>query len=121
MTDDARCRVQYVLLDDLLDIQCRAEGVDEVWNNVSLADLDRLNQAGLLTTGVGGDHIYLNECVVEGKRLPGFPTRCNYDYADYLFQAEARKRGFPEHGGIAYYGWWFRFDLTVTGSARPDR
>ncbi len=105
MSEDARCRVQRVLLDDLLDIKCRTEEVDEVWDNVPLADLNRLNWARLLTTGVGDDYIYLNECMAEGKTLLDFPTLYEYDYADYLFQEEARKRDFPDYGGIAYYAY----------------
>ena len=103
MGEDAGRKVQGVLLDDLLDIKCRADEVDEVWNDVPLADLNQLNWARLLTTGVGEDYIYLNECMAEGKTLLDFPTLYDYDYADYLFQEEARKRDFPDYKGIEYY------------------
>ena len=105
MSEDARCRVQRVLLDDLLDIKCRTDEVDEAWKNVSLTDLNPLNWARLLTTGIGEDYIHLNECMAEGKTLLDFPTLYDYDYADYLFQEEARKRDFPDYGGIAYYAY----------------
>ncbi len=105
ISEDARRRVQRVLLDDLLDIKCRPDEVDEVWDNVPLTSLKLLNWASLLTTGVGNDYIYLNECMAEGKTLLDFPTLYDYDYADYLFQEEARKRDFPDYGGIAYYAY----------------
>jgi len=97
MGEDARRRIQCVLLDNLHDIKCRTDEVDEVWNNLPLNDLSQLNWAGLLTTGIGEDYIYLNECMAEGKTLLDFPTLYDYDYADYLFQEEARKRDFTDY------------------------
>ena len=69
MDEDARCRIQCVLLDDLVDIKCRIDEVDEVWNCMDLTNLNQLNWASLLTTGIGEDYIYLNECMAEGKTL----------------------------------------------------
>ncbi len=103
MGEDAGRKVQCVLLDDLLDIKCRTDQVDEVWNDVTLTDLNQLNWARLLTTGIGEDYIYLNECMAEGKTLLDFPTLYDYDYADYLFQEAARKRDFPGYKGTEYY------------------
>ena len=105
MGEDAIRRIQRVLLDDLLDIKCRMDEVDEVWSGVPLTDLNQLNWARLLTTGIGEDYIYLNECMAEGKTLLDFSTLYDYDYADYLFQEEACKRDFPDYGGIAYYAY----------------
>ena len=105
MGEDASRRIQCVLLDDLLDIKRRYDEVDEAWKNVPLTDLNQLNWARLLATGIGEDHIYLNECMVGGKTLLDFPTLYDYDYSDYLFQEEARKRDFPDYGGIAYYAY----------------
>ncbi|VAX14120.1 hypothetical protein MNBD_GAMMA24-2525 [hydrothermal vent metagenome] len=105
MSEDARRRVQRVLLDELLDIKCRTDEVDEAWESVPLTDLNPLNWARLLTTGVGDDYIYLNECMAEGKTLLDFSTLYDYDYADYLFQEEARKRDFPDYGSMAYYAY----------------
>lgn len=105
MGEDARRRIQCVLLDDLLDIKCRTDEVDEVWKNVLLTDLSQLNWARLLTTGIGEDYIYLNECMAEGKTLLDFPTLYDFDYADYLYQEEARKQDFPGYKGIEYYAY----------------
>ena len=41
--------------------------------------------------------------MAEEKTLLDFPTLYDYDYADYLFQEEARKRDFPDYRGIEYY------------------
>jgi hypothetical protein len=85
LDDDARRRIQCVLLDDLLDIKCGTDEIDEVWNDMPLIDLSQLNWASLLMTGIGEDYIYLNECMAEGKSLLDFPTLYDYDYAGYLF------------------------------------
>ena len=61
MGEDARRRIQRVLLDDLLDIKCRSDEIDDVWNDMPLTNLNQLNWARLLTAGIGEDYIYLNE------------------------------------------------------------
>lgn len=105
MGEDARRRIQRVLLDDLLDIKCRSDEIDDVWNDMPLTNLNLLNWARLLTTGIGEDYIYLNESMAEGKTLLDFPTLYDFDYADYLYQEEARKRDFPDYKGIEYYAY----------------
>jgi hypothetical protein len=103
MSDEARRKVQCVLLDSLLDIQCTTAKVDEVWKDVPRSHINLLNWAMLLTTGIGVDYIYLNECMAEGKSLLDFPTLYDYDYADYLFQEKARKKDIPDYKGVDYY------------------
>ena len=93
MGEDASRKIQCVLLDDLLDIKCRSDEVDEAWKNVSLTDLNQLNWARLLTAGIGEDYIYLNESMAEGKTLLDFPTLYDYDYADYVFQRRSTQAG----------------------------
>ena len=105
MHEEAQRKIQCVLLSDLLDIKCLPEEVDEVWNDVSLSKLNQLNWAKLLTTGIGEDYIYLNESMAEGKSLLDFATLYDYDYADYLFQEDARKRDFTDYKGIGYYAY----------------
>lgn len=112
MDDDARRRIECVLLDDLLDIKCRTDEVDEVWNDTPLTDRTKLNWARLLTTGIGEDYIYLNECMSEGETLLDFPTLYDFDYANYLFQEDSRKREDPGYKGVEYYAYqhpsWIR-------------
>lgn len=112
MSEEARRKVRCVLLDSLLDIHCAPEYVDEAWNDAPRSRVNLLNWAMLLTTGIGVDYIYLNECLDEGKSLLDFPRLYDYDYADYLYQEIARKRDFPDYGGVDYYAcqhpWWVR-------------
>lgn len=105
ISEEARRKMQCVLLDSLLDIKCSTEQVDEVWNDIHHSKLGQLNWARLLTTGIGDDYIYLNECIAEGKSLLDFPALYDYDYADYLFQEEARKRDFSDYKGADYYAY----------------
>jgi hypothetical protein len=105
MGEGAGRKIQCVLLDDLLDIKCRTNEIDEVWTNLELSNLNQLNWARLLATGIGEDYVYLNECIAAGKTLLDFPTLYHFDYADYLFQEEARKRDFADYKGIEYYAY----------------
>ncbi len=112
MSVDAIRRIERVLLEDLLGVKCQVDEVDEVWNDVPLDERNQIDWARLLTTGIGEDYIYLNERMAEGKTLLDFPTLYDYDYADYLFQEEARKRDFLHYSGMAYYAYqhpsWIR-------------
>jgi hypothetical protein len=105
MGEEAQLKIQRVLLDSLLGIKCSTEDVADIWNDTPLADLNQLNWASLLTTGVGQDYIYLNEGMAEGRSLLDFATLYDYDYADYLFQEQARKRDFQNYTGIDYYAY----------------
>ena len=105
MSEDARHKIQCVLLDSLLNIKCSTEKVTDIWNDIPLAKLNRLNWASLLTTGIGEDYIYLNEGLAEGLSILDFSTLYDYDYADYLFQEQANKRDFSDYKGADYYAW----------------
>ena len=105
MNDEVQRKIQCVLLGSLLDIKCSTEEVDELWHDIPFSNLNQLNWARLLTTGIGEDYIYLNECMEEGKSLLDFPTLYDYDYADYLFQEETRKRDFSDYKGGDYYAY----------------
>ncbi|MEE8058168.1 MAG: hypothetical protein V3T17_10085 [Pseudomonadales bacterium] len=105
MSEETRKKIQCVLLDSLLDIKCSTDEVADIWDDIPLTDLNRLNWGSLLATGVGEDYMYLNECMAEGKTLLDFPTLHDYDYADYLFQEQARKRDFPDYKGADYYAY----------------
>ena len=103
MPEQTRRKIQCVLLNALFDIKCSTEEVDEVWNDIPHSKLNQLNWARLLTTGIGEDYIYLNECMAKGKTLLDFPTLYDYDYADHLFQEEAHQRDFSDYNGADYY------------------
>lgn len=117
MDKASRNKVQRVLLSSLLGIQCSVEKFDEAWNDVPLPQLNMLNWASLLTSGIGEDYLYLNESMAEGKNLLDFTTLYDYDYDDHLFQEAARHREFPKHESADYYAYrhpsWVR--LLING------
>ena len=113
MDDDARYHIRRSLLASLRGIECHSEQeVNDVWEAVAISDLYSLNWAMLLTSGIGEDHIYLNEPMEDGTSIQDVSTLYEYDYADYLYQEYARFRDFSEYAGSCYYGishgWWIR-------------
>ncbi len=105
MAEEACNRVRRVLLDNLLGIKCSNEKVDEVWDDLPFAKVNMLNWASLLTSGIGDDFLYLNELMAENKSLLDFTTLYDYDYADHLFQEEARHQDIPNYEGADYYAY----------------
>jgi len=103
MDDVAQSRVEAILLKDLQGIQCKAENASEIWRDLSLSKLNTLNWAKLLTTGIGDDHIFLNESMAENKSLLTFNSLYEYDYDDYLFQEQANKKEFKDYEARDYY------------------
>ncbi|NOR79502.1 MAG: hypothetical protein GQ529_01510, partial [Methyloprofundus sp.] len=105
MDEKTRNRVERVLLDSLLNIQCRIDEVDQVWSDVPQSKLIILNWANLLTKGIGEDFIFLNEMLADDKSLLDFPTLYDYNYDDYLFQEQANKKEFPDYEVMDYYAY----------------
>jgi len=101
----SRVKVQRVLLNSLLSIQCSDEKVDEAWGDVPMPELNMLNWASLLTSGIGEDYLYLNESMAEGKSLLDYTTLYDYDYDDHLFQEKARYSEFSNYEGADYYAY----------------
>ncbi len=103
MSDAAQSKVEAVLLKNLQDIQCTAENASEIWRDLPLSKLNNLNWAKLLTTGIGDDHIFLNESMAENKSLLDFNSLYEYDYDDYLFQEQANKKESRDYKARDYY------------------
>jgi len=103
MDDAAQSTLEAVLLNNLQGIQCTAENASEIWSDLPISKLDNLNWAKLLTTGIGDDHIFLNECMAENKSLLDFNSLYDYDYDDYLFQEQANKKEFKDYESKDYY------------------
>jgi len=112
MNEKAIEKIQHVLLDSILGIKCTLKEVDDVWDSLSLEDLNIINWAMLLTSGIGDDFIFLNESMAENTSLLDFPTVYDYNYDDYLFQEKANKKEFPDYKAMDYYAlrhpFWFR-------------
>ncbi|WP_409522713.1 hypothetical protein [Nitrincola sp. MINF-07-Sa-05] len=103
MDQTAENRIDAVLLNDLLGIQCTAENAEDIWDDLPLSELNKLNWAKLLTTGIGDDLIMLNESMAESTSLLDFETLYDYDYDDHLFQERANKEQSPDYHPCDYY------------------
>ncbi len=99
----ARCRMEQVLLKQVLGIECSASGASEVWDELTLDQLNEINPADLLTRGIGEDFIYLNESMDEDVSLLNFDTLYDYDYDNFLFQEECRHRDLKNYVSPGYF------------------
>ncbi len=88
----AQNKIEQVLINDILDIQCKLEDVDDIWNDATKDQIDRLNLAKLFTCGIGTDFIFLIEFLDDDVSLLDFPTLYDYDYDNYLFQKQSREK-----------------------------
>ena len=84
----ATSRVEAVLLNDLFDIACTPGNAGDIWRDQPTENLNILNWAKLLTTGIGEDMIFLNEYLDENTSLLDFNSLYDYDYSDHLFQEQ---------------------------------
>ena len=105
MHEDARKRIQCVLIEALLGIKCTTAEINEAWNDIPTAKMNIVNWAKLLTEGIGENYIYLNECMAKDKSLLDFNTLHDYDYNDYLFQEQCISKDLPAYKGQDYYAY----------------
>jgi len=103
MDEAAAARVRAVLLNEILGIACTAEKASEIWRDLPVSQLNDLNWAKLLTTGVGEDMFYLNANMAENTSLLDFDTLYDYDFDSHLFQERASKEEFKDYPGRDYY------------------
>lgn len=99
----AKKRIDQVLLASLLGIKCSLEEAEQIWDDLPIPQLNLLNAAKLMTTGIGEDYIFLNEGLPEGKTLLDYATLYDYDHEDYLFQEEVNRKEFPAYSGSDYF------------------
>lgn len=99
----AKKRIDQVLLASLLGIKRSLEEAEQVWDDLPIQQLNLLNGAKLLTTGIGDDYIFLNEGLPEGKTLLDYATLYEYDHEDNLFQEEVNRKEFPDYSGADYF------------------
>ncbi len=108
----AEKKIRQVLLDCLTNTKSTMANVNKVWSEVSLSQLNMLNWANLLTSGIGEDFVILNEFMAEAKSLLDFDTLYDYDYDNYLFQEEAKQREINDYQKSDYYAYrhpsWIR-------------
>lgn len=99
----ARSRANAVLLHEVLGITCNADDAASIMDNLSLAQLSQLNEAKLLTAGIGEDFVFLNESMEANTSLLDFTTLHDYDYAHHLYQEQANKKEFADYAGRDYF------------------
>jgi len=103
MDDAAQSRVDTVLLKNILGINCSTENAREIWSDLPLSKLDNLNWAKLFTSGIGDDHLFINESMSKNTSLLDFNNLYDFDYDDYLFQEQANKKGSKDYKTRDYY------------------
>lgn len=101
--EEARCRMQQVLLKQILGIDCTAAKAADIWRELSMHQLNEINPAGLLTSGMGDDFLFLNESLKEGVSLLNFDTLYDYDFDDFLFQEEWRHKDLKDYVSPGYF------------------
>lgn len=101
--EGARCRMQQVLLKQVLSIDCAVAKAAEIWRELSLQQLNDINPADLLVSGIGDDFLYLNESQKEGVSLLDFNTLYDYDFDDFLFQEEWRHKDLKDYASPGYF------------------
>jgi len=103
MDDVASDKVAAVLLRELLDISCTADNAGDIWSDLPLSQLEHINWAKLLATGIGEDMIWLNEPMAENVSLLDFDTLHDYDLNDYHFQEAANSKEITDYRQRDYY------------------
>ena len=63
------------------------------------AQWSSINGAMLPLQGIGENYFFLNESFARDKSILSFPTLYDYDFADYQFQEEWRKKDIPDYQG----------------------
>lgn len=102
-SEEARCRIQQVLLKQVLGIDCSAAEAADTWRELSTQQLNEINPADLLVSGIGDDFLFLNESLKEGVSLLDFNTLYDYDYDDFLFQEEWRVKDLKDYVSPGYF------------------
>ena len=98
-------QIEQALIKGLFDVEAKTEkALDEAIDRFSDKQYLAFNAARLPITGIGDDLFFLNECFAEGKTLLDFPTLYDYDYDDFRFQEQARKKDNPDYVLKPYRG-----------------
>jgi hypothetical protein len=85
--------IRMFLFRELFDISVsNKDEVEEAWRVMNEAQCSKLNATLLPIKGIGEDFFYLNEVFGSQKNLLSFETLYDYDFDDYKFQEDFRKR-----------------------------
>src|SRR3546814_9347543 len=86
MDDVASDKVAAVLLRELLDISCTADNAGDLWSDLPLSQLEHINWAILLATGIGAYMFWLNETMAENVTMLDLHNLHDNDSNNYKFK-----------------------------------
>lgn len=97
--------IMRFLLKEMFDISVSNEDeVEDAWHAMSEAQCSKLNATLLPIKGIGEDFFYLNEAFCSKKNILSFNTLYEYDFDDYNFQEDSRKKYQKDYKGKPYTG-----------------
>jgi len=98
-------KIRQFLLRELFDISVSNDDeLDEAWRAMNEAQCSKINATLLPLKGIGEDSFYLNEVFCSQKNLLSFETLYDYDFDDYKFQEESRKKDQKDYERKPYRG-----------------
>lgn len=80
------------------------EEMDNAERDFTEAQWSIINGAMLPLQGIGENYFFLNESFARDQSILSFPTLYDYDFADYQFQEEWRKKDIADYQGKPYHG-----------------
>ncbi|RZB32186.1 MAG: hypothetical protein SRB1_01805 [Desulfobacteraceae bacterium Eth-SRB1] len=102
--EDAFKIMQY-LLRELFDISVyNDDEVEDAWRAMNEVQCSKINDTLLPIKGIGEDFFYLNEAFPSQKNLLSFETLYDYDFDDYKFQEDSRKKEQKDYEKKPYRG-----------------
>jgi hypothetical protein len=103
--EDDAFKIRQFLLRELFDISvANDDELEEVWRAMNEAQCSKLNATLLPIKGIGDDLFYLNEGFNSQYNLLSFETLYDYDFDDYKFQEDSRKREQKDYVKKPYRG-----------------
>ena len=98
-------KIMQFLLRELFDISVSNDDeVEEAKRAMNEVQCSKLNATLLPIKGIGEDFFYLNEAFPSQKNLLSFETLYDYDFDDYKFQEDSRKREQKDYEKKPYRG-----------------
>jgi len=98
-------KIMQFLLRELFDISVFNDNeLEEAWRAMSEVQCSKLNATLLPIKGIGEDFFYLNEAFCSQKNMLSFKTLYDYDFDDYKFQEDSRKKEQKDYEKKPYRG-----------------
>ena len=98
-------KIKQFLLRELFDISVSNDDeLEAAWRQMDEVQCSKLNATLLPIKGIGEDFFYLNEVFCSQKNLLSFETLYDYDFDDYMFQEDSRKKEQKDYEKKPYRG-----------------